>query len=82
MSLNVASVFSEKKSLGILRYKQNEEFLRLHVCCICLEIFKVAIFHQGLDCQTLRSIDEKVEFEKQQSFIKSLNENAQIRSQK
>ena len=38
---------AKKKSLGILRYKQNEEFLRLHVCCICLEIFKVAIFHQG-----------------------------------
>ena len=64
------------------RNKQNEEFLRLHVCCICLELFKVAIFHQGLDCQTLRLIDEKVELEKQQSFIKSLNQNAQISSQK
>ena len=40
------------------------------------------LFHQGLDCQTLRLIDEKVELEKQQFLTKSLNENAQIRSQK
>lgn len=64
------------------RTKQNEEFLRLHVCAICMELFKVAIFHQGIDCQTLRLIDEKLETEKQQSFIKSLSQNAQISTQK
>ena len=64
------------------RNRQNEEFLRLHVCCICMELFKVAIFHQGFDCQTLRLIDEKIELEKQKAFCKILNQNAQIGTQK
>ena len=64
------------------RNRQNEEYLRLHVCGICLEIFKVAVFHQGFDCQALRLIDEKVELQKQQAFCESMNQNAQIGSQK
>ena len=64
------------------RNRQNEEFLRLHVCGICLELFKVAIFHQGFDCQALRLIDEKVKLEKQQAFCESMNQNAQIGTQK
>lgn len=47
-----------------------------------MELFKVAIFHQGFDCQTLRLIDEKIELEKQKAFCKILNQNAQIGTQK
>ena len=56
---------------------KKEEFLRLHVCSICMEMFRVAIFHQGLDCQTLRLIDEKLEQEKHQSLLKSRHDFSQ-----
>ena len=64
------------------RNRQNEEFFRLHICCICLELFKVAIFHQGSDCQTLRLIDEKAEMDKHRALINCLNQNVQISSKK
>lgn len=64
------------------RNRKNEEFYRLHVCCICLELFKVAIFHQGVDCQTLKLIDERAESDKHRALINNLNQNIQISTKK
>ena len=64
------------------RNRQNEEFFRLHICCICLKLFNIAIFHQGFDCQTLRLIDERAELDKQQALINRMNKNVQLSTQK
>ena len=44
---------------------QPEEYVRLHICSICMELFKIGVYHPAYDCQTLRLIDEKIKIEDQ-----------------
>ena len=42
----------------VIQKRNNQEMQALHICCFCLELFNIAVYHTGLDCNTLRNIDQ------------------------